>query len=47
MTAYLPVVGAAGVFAYMGARKKSANTAILWTCLIMALVPVLNSSFTR
>ena len=45
MTAYLPVVGAAGVFAYMGARKKSANTAILWTCLIMALVPVLNSSF--
>lgn len=45
MTAYLPAVGAAGVFAYMGARKKSANTAILWTCLIMALVPVLNSSF--
>ena len=45
MTAYLPVVGAAGVFAYMGARKRSANTAILWTCLVMALVPVLNSSF--
>ena len=45
MTAYLPVVGAAGVFAYMGVRKRSANTAILWTCLVMALVPVLNSSF--
>ena len=45
MTAYLPVVGIAGVWAYMKARPKSALTRMLWACLVMALVPVLNSSF--
>ncbi len=45
MTAYLPVVGAAGVWAYMKARPKTALTRTLWACLVMALVPVLNSAF--
>ena len=45
MTAFLPVVSCAGVWAYMKARRKSAFTKIMWACLIMALVPVLNSAF--
>lgn len=45
MTAYLPIVSCAGVWAYMKTRQKSGFTKLLWACLIMALVPVLNSSF--
>lgn len=45
MTAFLPVVSCAGVWAYMKTRRKSGFTKILWACLIMALVPVLNSAF--
>ena len=45
MTAFLPVVSCAGVWAYMKARRKSPFTKIMWACLIMALVPVLNSAF--
>lgn len=45
MTAFLPVVSCAGVWAYLKARPKTALSKILWACLVMALVPVLNSSF--
>ncbi len=45
MTAFLPVVSCAGVWAYLKARPKTALSKILWTCLVMALVPVLNSAF--
>ncbi|MBD5094065.1 MAG: YfhO family protein [Subdoligranulum sp.] len=45
MTAFLPVVSCAGVWAYMKAKPKTAFSKILWACLVMALVPVLNSSF--
>ena len=45
MTAFLPVVSVVGVWAYLKAKPKTAFSKILWTCLVMALVPVLNSSF--
>lgn len=45
MTAFLPVVSCAGVWAYLKAKPKTALSKILWACLVMALVPVLNSSF--
>lgn len=45
MTAFLPVVSCAGVWAYLKAKPKTALSKILWTCLVMALVPVLNSAF--
>ena len=47
MTAFLPVVSCAGVWAYKEGTRKSAFTKIMWACLIMALVPVLNSAFLR
>ena len=47
MSLFLPIVGMGGVLAYANARKnKGTSTRILlFTCLIMALVPILNSSF--
>ena len=45
MSAYLPVMGLAGVVAWVRARKGAAHKRILITCLVMALVPILNSSF--
>lgn len=45
MTAYLPVVGIAGVLAFVRRRPKSWMTRLMKTCLVMALVPVLNSAF--
>ncbi|MEG0763100.1 MAG: YfhO family protein [Oscillospiraceae bacterium] len=45
MSAFLPIVGCAGVLAYMRARKKSTFTTVMLICLFMAFVPVLNSSF--
>ncbi len=45
MTAYLPLVSMAGVWAYYRARPKTALSRTLLICLVMALVPVLNSAF--
>lgn len=45
MTAYLPLVGMAGVLAYCRCKNGTAFKRILCTCLVMAFVPVLNSSF--
>lgn len=45
MSAFLPIVSIAGVIAYFRGRKKSAMKIILVICFIMALVPILNSSF--
>ncbi len=45
MSAFLPLVGCAGVVAYLGARKKSTFSKVLYTCLFMAFVPALNSAF--
>lgn len=45
MSLYLPLFSATGVIAYLRSRKKTANRRLLFVCLIMALVPVLNSSF--
>ena len=45
MTAYLPLCSLAGVLAYWRSTKGGSTKAILGTCLVFALVPVLNSSF--
>ncbi|MEG1126071.1 MAG: YfhO family protein [Oscillospiraceae bacterium] len=45
MSAFLPIVGCAGVVAYLRARKKSTFSKVLYTCLFMAFVPILNSAF--
>ena len=45
MTAYLPVVGIAGVLAYIHLKPKCWMTRLMQTCLVMALVPALNSAF--
>lgn len=45
LTAYLPLVGMAGVLAYCRCKNGTAFKRILCTCLVMAFVPVLNSSF--
>ncbi|MDO5601815.1 MAG: YfhO family protein [Oscillospiraceae bacterium] len=45
LSAYLPLVSCAGVWAYLKKEKGSALSRILWVCLVMALVPVLNSAF--
>lgn len=45
MAALLPVVSLSGVAAYWRARKKSGAKLLLAISLVMALVPILNSSF--
>ncbi len=45
MSFFMPIVGMSGVFAYSKARKGTAPKIIMFICLIMALVPILNSSF--
>lgn len=45
LSAYLPLAGCAGVWAYLKKEKGSAFSRILWVCLVMALVPILNSAF--
>lgn len=45
MTAYLPVVGIAGVLAYIHLKPRCWMTRLMQTCLVMALVPALNSAF--
>lgn len=42
---FLPLVSMVGVISYLKARKKTATGAIFITCLVMAFVPFLNSSF--
>lgn len=45
MSAFLPIVSIAGVIAYWKARKRSAVKLLLGICFLMAMVPILNSSF--
>lgn len=45
MTAYLPLCSLAGVLAWWRGTKSSSTKAILGTCAVFALVPVLNSAF--
>lgn len=45
MSAFLPIVSVAGVAAYLRARRGTATKLLLLVCLVMALVPFLNSSF--
>lgn len=45
MSLYLPMIGAAGVIAYLRARRRSPHRKVLLISLFMALVPILNSSF--
>ena len=45
MTAYLPLMGMAGVLAYLRCKQGTAFRRVLFTCFGMALVPALNSAF--
>ncbi len=45
LSAYLPLVSFAGVWAYLRCKQGTAFKRILYTCLFMAFVPVLNSAF--
>ncbi|NLW78983.1 MAG: YfhO family protein [Ruminococcaceae bacterium] len=45
MSFFLPVVGMAGVFSYFRSRKGGSIKILLAICFVMALVPILNSSF--
>ena len=45
LSAYLPMVSCVGVVAYLRCKKDTAFKKILYTCLVMAMIPVLNSSF--
>ena len=45
LTAYLPLVGAAGGLAFCRARGRHPFTYILKMCIVCAFVPVLNSAF--
>ena len=45
LSAYLPLVSCAGVIAYLRCKQGTAFKRILYVCLFMACVPVLNSCF--
>ena len=45
MAAWMPFVSMTGVIAYCQSRKKDWIKRVLFACLIMAMVPVLNSMF--
>ena len=45
LSAYLPLVSFAGVWAYLRCKHRDGFKNILYVCLIMAFVPVLNSAF--
>ncbi len=45
MSAFLPIAGMGGVIAYCRARRGGSTKIMLGVCLVMALVPFLNSSF--
>lgn len=42
---YLPMFSMCGVIAYMRTKKKDWASKIIWVCMIMACIPILNSSF--
>ncbi len=45
MSAWLPLFGMTGVIAWLQSKKRTWQKRLLTTCLIMALVPFLNSAF--
>ncbi len=45
MSAFLPIVSMAGVFAYCRSRKGGSIKILLYISLLMAFIPILNSSF--
>lgn len=45
MAGWLPLFGMTGVIAYVRSRKKTWLTKMIFACILMALVPVLNSLF--
>lgn len=45
MSAWLPLIGMTGVIAWLQNKKRTWQKRILTTCLVMALVPFLNSAF--
>ncbi len=45
MSAYLPLMGMAGVLTWMRTNKGRSFRKLLFTCLVMAFVPALNSVF--
>ena len=45
MSAYLPLVGMSGVLAYLHSKKKTALSTTMLVCFVMAMVPILNSSY--
>ncbi len=45
MSAYLPVFSIAGVLTFFKATRRNSVKIVLAVCLVMALVPVLNSAF--
>lgn len=45
MSAWLPLVGMTGVIAWLQKKKGTWQKRLLTTCLVMALVPFLNSAF--
>ena len=42
---YLPLFSMAGVIAFMRTRKKHWSSKLIYVCMIMACIPVLNSTF--
>ncbi len=42
---YLPMFSMCGVIAYMRTKKKDWASKMIWVCMIMACIPVLNASF--
>ena len=45
LAGYLPLFSMCGVIAFMRTRKKNWATRIITVCIIMAFIPILNSSF--
>lgn len=43
---WLPLFGMTGVFAHMAAHRKSWQKKLIITCMVIALVPILNSAFS-
>ncbi len=45
MAGYLPLFSMCGVIAFMRTRKKHWASRIIWICMLMAFVPILNSAY--
>ncbi len=43
---YIPMFGISGVYAYMRANRKSRFTKLISACLVIMLIPILNSVFS-